>query len=247
MFQYRARPRLPRVQTEQKVNRMMSTSRFVTSNQEGIHPDLDFVVEKHLSEPYQKPIAKHTQFAFEHLCKWLASQEKPLILDSGCGVGQSSDILAKQNPHCAVVGVDQSEHRLQQRATQREQGDGLNNRLLLQADCVDLWRLLVQEGIEVARHCIFYPNPWPKKQHLKRRWQGHPVFPALLQLSPTLELRTNWDIYAQEFARALEVAGCLACEQGVFTPDEQAGFMTPFEEKYHLSGQTLYTLTASLS
>lgn len=222
----------------------MSQSRSVTSNQDGIHPDLEFVVDKHLNEPYKKPIAKHTQFAFEAMSKWLASQEKPMILDSGCGVGQSTDILARAYPEHAVVGVDQSEHRLQQRATQREQSGDLNNRLLIQADCVDLWRLIVQEGIEVARHCIFYPNPWPKKQHLKRRWHGHSIFPTLLQISPRLELRTNWEIYAQEFEQAIKLAGCLGCEQTSFVPNPQAGFMTPFEEKYHLSGQTLYRVNA---
>ena len=56
------------------------------------------------------------------------------------------------------------------------------NAVLIRADLVDFWRLLADNGVRLARHYNLYPNPWPKIGHLARRWHGHPVFPALLEL-----------------------------------------------------------------
>ena len=50
---------------------------------------------------------------------------------------------------------------------------------------------------------FLYPNPWPKKKHLGRRWHGAPVFPALVKLGGELEMRSNWQTYLDEFALAL--------------------------------------------
>ena len=96
----------------------------------------------------------------------------------------------------------------------------------------------------VARHCIFYPNPWPKAEHLGRRWHGHPRFADLLRLGGRLELRTNWPVYAQEFAHALQVAGHAATLGVVAAPEAEP--ISPFERKYALSGHTLWLLQAQL-
>lgn len=45
----------------------------------------------------------------------------------------------------------------------------------------------------------------PKIGHLSRRWHGHPVFPAMLELGGVLECRSNWKIYVlNEFCFAVE-------------------------------------------
>ena len=50
-----------------------------------------------------------------------------------------------------------------------------------------------------------YPNPWPKAEHLKRRWHAHPVFPKILKTTKKIILRTDWEIYAEEFKKTLEI------------------------------------------
>ena len=75
------------------------------------------------------------------------------------------------------------------------------------ADVIDIWRMIKASDLESLKNTIcFIPNPWPKKDQLKRRWHGHPVFPEMISLCDHIELRTNWRIYAEEFKQALEIA-----------------------------------------
>lgn len=222
---------------------MFANSRSVTSNQTGTHDDLERVVRRHLQSSWRAPIADHDVQAFAQLQQWREKQgaERPLMLDSGCGTGRSSLLLARQYPEALVVGVDQSAARLE-RAGRRFQ-DLPANLLLLRADCSGLWRLMAGEGWQLHRHQILYPNPWPKSAHLKRRWHGHPVWPALLALGGELEMRSNWPLYLQEVQMALEISdiGAELSELPV-----QSELMTDFEEKYRASGQALWRLLASL-
>ena len=222
---------------------MFANSRSVTTNQTSIHDDLDRVVRRHLQHPWRAPIADHDVQAFRRLQQWRDAQgsERPLMLDSGCGTGRSSRALASQNPNALVVGVDQSAVRLD-RATRRFETLP-DNLLLLRADCAGLWRLMAEEGWQLHRHQILYPNPWPKSAHLKRRWHGHPVWPTLLSLGGELEMRSNWPLYLQEVQAALKISGIQAT---LFALPEQHEPLTDFEEKYQASGQLNWRLTASL-
>lgn len=206
----------------------------VSSNQIDIHADLASVVTRHRDSVFRRPIAEHSRHAFDRAQTFVDRHGGPVVLDTGCGVGESTRRLADTYPGCAVIGVDKSGHRLDRHSASQE------HYLLLRADLVDFWRLAEQAGWRLQRHTFFYPNPWPKAEHLKRRWHGHPVLPSLLALGGEIELRTNWDIYAREFAEALALMGWIhQLEQ--WTPDPA---WTPFERKYQQAGQSLWRLTA---
>lgn len=158
------------------------------------------------------------------------------MLDSGCGVGESSRRLAERYPESLVIGVDKSAARL-------AKASGSENCRLLRADLYDFWRLAAGAGWRPRRHYLLYPNPWPKARHLQRRWHGSALLPALLALGGRLELRSNWQIYVREFAEALMIAGCETLEWGRFCPREP---LSPFERKYHAAGQPLWRLRADL-
>lgn len=223
---------------------MTYCSRPVSGQVEAIHPNLAEYVDKHLTTPFQRPIQPYNQQAIDHLLDhWQKLGCPPLVLDSGCGVGESTLNLSQLYPDHLVVGIDQSEHRL----TKHGLNEGVfesDNYLLLRADLIDCWRLLVSADVKPEYHYIPYPNPWPKKKHLKRRWHGHPVFADLLRLGGKLELRSNWKTYVDEFAFALYQAGFKTSGCEAFSPEQ---FLTPFEKKYFLSGQTLYKLRANLN
>jgi len=211
-------------------------SRAIVSSQSGLHQNLEKTVKKHFDHPYKKPIAQHTQEAFDQVKQRVEEsidQNRPLIFDSCCGTAVSTNILARENPDALVLGIDRSTFRLS-----KQYNDALpDNALLIQAECADFWLLAKNAGWRLQKHTIFYPNPYPKTKHLKRRWHGHPVFPTLLALGGELELRTNWKIYADEFCAALNFAN-QSCEGVKNINPEQA--MTLFEKKYHESGQELY-------
>ncbi|WP_229819208.1 tRNA (guanine(46)-N(7))-methyltransferase TrmB [Kordiimonas sediminis] len=214
---------------------MQTPSRPVLSNQADIHESLDKTVLRHLTSENLRPIADHSLKAFDQAIGFLqTAPERPWILDACCGVGDSTRALARQFPDHLVLGVDKSIKRLQTERQDPEPG----NMLLLRTDLNDFYRLAASHGLRPDRHYILYPNPWPKAAHLKRRWHGAPVFPAIVAVGGIMELRSNWDVYLREFARALELADV----KSVIEPYEATDPITPFERKYRDSGQPLWRL-----
>lgn len=218
---------------------MHATSRFIATNQTGPHDDVPRRVARALEYPLRKPVAEHTRAAFAEADAWLAACQAPLILDTGCGVGLSTRHLAQRHPDCAVIGIDRSADRLS-----RDHGALPENALLVRADLVDFWRLALAGGWRPLQHYLLYPNPYPKASHLKMRWHGHPVFPAILALGGRLELRSNWRLYLEEFALAVTQATGLRAT--ILEHDPANEYLTPFERKYHLSGQALWRLAVDL-
>lgn len=214
---------------------MQQSSRIISSNQTGPHDNLVTTVKKHLDHDFLKPIEARSSDIFDDVCATMATVTRPLILDSCCGVGDSSRQLAKKFPDHWVVGVDKSAKRL---ARQRSDAHA-DNLILVRADLNDFFRLAVKAGWCPERHYILYPNPWPKSAHLQRRWHGSPVFKDIVALGGRLELRSNWKIYLQEFQIALELAD-RSSTLAAYDPD--GTFLTPFEKKYAESGQELWQL-----
>lgn len=223
---------------------MQANSRVPTSAQSGIHEHLATLLDRHSGAPFLKPYTDYNRAAFAASLERRArlAPDAPLILDSCCGVGESSIALARAFPGHYVIGVDQSESRL----TRGKPGSPVlpANLDLVRADLVDYWRLLFDAGIRLDRHYLLYPNPWPKIGHLARRWHGHPVFPTMLALGGVLECRSNWRIYLDEFCFASQrLSGRPAlCE--AYLPDEA---LTPFERKYLNSGHALFRTVLDLS
>ena len=114
-----------------------------------------------------------------------------------------------------------------------------DNLLLARADLVDSWRQMATAEWHIEQHFLLYPNPWPRPDQVKRRWHGHPVFPALIAISNNIELRTNWKIYVYEFNQALEIAG----RKSLIDQITPASCTSPFERKYQASGHSLFRLT----
>lgn len=215
----------------------MTTSRSIISNQNGVHDNLERVVKKHMATIFQKPVADHTRKAFDEVHQRVTEAGRPIVFDSCCGVGESSRFLARKFPEYTVVGVDKSLKRL----TKEGYGDEPENLILVRADLNDFYRLAHEQGWQLVRHYILYPNPWPKADHLKRRWHGAPIFPTMVALGGRIEVRSNWKIYLDEFQQALKLMG-RGSDVETYDADNP---ITPFERKYKDSGQDLWRLVSS--
>ncbi len=210
---------------------MPGNSSPIVSAQQEPHPRLVEIVLRHRQHAWRAPphAATEQQFA-----RWISAREatpRPLLVDLGCGTGESSELLAAVHPEHEVLGVDQSAHRLARRAPS---GLGADGRIAwLRAEATNVLRLLANAGIGIDTLYLLYPNPWPKAEHLRRRWHGHPVFPLLLANARQIVLRSNWRVYAEEFALACAVSGregdCRALAA-------EAPVLSPFERKYLDSG-----------
>ena len=215
-------------------------SKEIVTNQEGIHEHLNDIVNKHLTHAFQKPIQAHTQVAFDEINEKLKDFDGEIILDACCGVGQSTRLIAKQNPQAFVIGVDKSANRLDRNIDEHLDADmsGVDNFCLIRADLNDFYRLIKAANWPVKKHFILYPNPWPKSKHLQRRWHGSAVFPQIIQTGERIELRSNWRLYLEEFLAASIIAG----RQGEITALAVEEPLTPFEAKFVASKQTCWQL-----
>ncbi|MCA9661913.1 MAG: hypothetical protein KC486_26475 [Myxococcales bacterium] len=209
----------------------------VRSNQPGVHPRLAEVVRRHLERAWEQPPHGPTVAALEALRRRLPElHERPLVLDSGCGTGESTLALAARHPEALVLGIDRSAARLRRGGRVEPRCDG--RAIWLRAELTTAWRWLADRGVHLRAHYLLYPNPWPKAAQLQRRWHGHPIFPTLLALGGRVELRTNWRIYAEEFAIAAAIAGRRAAPAVARLAEGPP--LTAFERKYAASGHALY-------
>jgi tRNA (guanine-N7-)-methyltransferase len=211
--------------------------KVIHSTQFGPHHALRRALERHARERFRRPIADFNRKAFETAARNAERIGGAIILDSGCGNGASTIMLAGRFPGHCVIGVDKSAARLE-RAPGRP-----SNCLLVHTNLVDFWRLAAAAGWRLERHFLLCPNPWPKSRHLGRRWHGHPAWPSMLALGGRVELRTNWSIYASEFALALEWAGA----RDIVSCHAPAAPLSPFERKYRAWGETIYRVAAELT
>ena len=216
-------------------------SRMIETNQPDIHEKLVDIIHKHIEHPSRKPIQAHTQQAFDEINAIVLAFTGEVILDSCCGVGQSTRLLAKQNPDALVIGVDKSAHRINRNVDEVEHDDGqgkVQNYHLIRADLNDFYRLVVTANWQISQHYILYPNPWPKAKHVQRRWHGSAVFPQIIAVGQEIILRSNWRLYLEEF----QLAASIFSLQGDISAINDAEPLTPFEAKYQASGQQCWQL-----
>ena len=172
----------------------------------------------------------------------------PRVLEIGFGMGQSLAEMAKSNPDANYIGIEV--HR---------PGVG---RLLHSMDELDIdnIRVYCHDAVEVLQDCIpdaaldtvqiFFPDPWHKKRHNKRRLI-QPAFVALLarKLKPggTLHLATDWEDYAGQMMAVLSGAGDFSntCSEGEFAERPAHRPLTKFELRGERLGHGVWDLVFS--
>lgn len=165
----------------------------------------------------------------------------PLILEIGFGNGESLVQMATQYPHFNYLGIEvylPGVGYLLLRLAQL----GLENVRIYCADAVDILSSCLAEEA-CYRINVFFPDPWPKKRHHKRRLI-QPQFVALLssRLQPggILHLATDWPDYARHIQRA--VSSCLALrpiDPNILIPPRPP---TKYERRSHRLGHPIWDL-----
>ena len=169
----------------------------------------------------------------------------PKILEIGFGMGETTAAIAAAHPENDYLGIEvhtPGVGSLLKLIDERSIG----NLRLIQHDAVEVLREMIAPGSLDGAH-IFFPDPWPKKRHHKRRIV-QPDFVALVasRLRPggTLRMATDWEPYA---AHMLEVAsGCAALRNespdGGFVPRPDSRPVTRFEHRGHRLGHGVWDL-----
>lgn len=170
----------------------------------------------------------------------------PLVLEIGSGTGESTALQAAAAPECDHLAVEVFEPGLAQLLMRIDEA-GLTNLRLLRGDAVDLLRERVPPAT-VAGIRIYFPDPWPKRRHHKRRLV-QPEFVALAasRLVPggTLHLATDWADYALQMRSVCAAEPLLhntsAAADG-WTPRPDRRPTTKFERRARAEGRDVRDL-----
>jgi tRNA (guanine-N7-)-methyltransferase len=157
----------------------------------------------------------------------------PWVLEIGFGMGDATAAMARQAPHKDFLGVEV--HTPGVGALLKHLGEqALGNVRIVQHDAVEVLTHMVPPGALSAAH-IFFPDPWHKKKHNKRRLV-QPPFVALLasRLAPggILHCATDWEPYAHQMLEVLQAEPTLRnTVAGGFAPRPEVRPLTKFENR----------------
>lgn len=166
----------------------------------------------------------------------------PLVLEIGSGMGETTSLLAAAEPDVNYLAVEVYQPGLAQLVLRADRL-GLDNLRLLRGDAVVLLTEHVEPG-SLAGVRLFFPDPWPKKKHHKRRLV-QPSFVALAasRLTPgaTLHMATDWEHYAEQMLEVLSAEPLLrnryADEPGGWAPRPDWRPVTKFESRAREEGR----------
>ncbi|HEX9183138.1 MAG TPA: tRNA (guanosine(46)-N7)-methyltransferase TrmB [Burkholderiales bacterium] len=128
----------------------------------------------------------------------------PLVLEIGSGMGETTARIAAERPDTDFIAVEVHGPGVGSLLKLIE-ANGLRNLRVIRHDALEVLEHMVADGSLAAIH-LFFPDPWPKKRHHKRRLV-QPAFAALAarKLAPggTLHVATDWEDYATQIVEVL--------------------------------------------
>lgn len=162
----------------------------------------------------------------------LFSRDAPLVLEIGSGMGETTAAMAAADPGRDYLAVEAHLPGVANLLVLLDRA-GLTNVRVAHGDALDLVRRRVPEGTLDAVH-VFFPDPWPKARHHKRRLV-QPTHVALLRsrlrVGGTLHCATDWADYAEQMLDVLTADPGLENTADGFAPRPAHRPVTKFEQR----------------
>jgi tRNA (guanine-N7-)-methyltransferase len=156
----------------------------------------------------------------------------PVILEIGFGMGETTAAIAARHPELDFLGVEVYPAGVGSLLRRVEEA-GLTNVRVIRHDAVEVVRDMIAPDTLAGVH-VFFPDPWPKKRHHKRRLI-QPAFASLLasRLRPggLLHCATDWEPYALHMLEVLSAEPLLANTCEGFAPRPETRPETKFERR----------------
>ncbi|WP_232828694.1 tRNA (guanosine(46)-N7)-methyltransferase TrmB [Kribbella monticola] len=171
------------------------------------------------------------------LAEWFGRQA-PTILEIGTGMGDATAQLALDSPEVNHLAAEVYPAGLGQLMLWVEKHE-LTNVRLLKGDALDFLRdHLAPDSLHGVR--IYFPDPWPKKRHHKRRLVTAPfvrLIASRLVPGGTLHLATDWADYADRMLEICTAEPLLANQYADWAPRPDWRPVTKFERRAHAEGR----------
>ncbi|MCC7226671.1 MAG: tRNA (guanosine(46)-N7)-methyltransferase TrmB [Burkholderiaceae bacterium] len=156
----------------------------------------------------------------------------PVILEIGFGMGETSEQIALARPQDNFLGVEVFEAGVGA-LLKRIEASSLNNIRIIQHDAVEVLRHMIAPESLAGVH-IYFPDPWPKKRHHKRRLIQPPLINLLAsRMAPGayLHCATDWEHYALQMLEVLSAEPTLVNTSDGFAPRPDYRPLTKFEQR----------------
>ncbi|MFI6289490.1 tRNA (guanosine(46)-N7)-methyltransferase TrmB [Streptomyces sp. NPDC051018] len=156
----------------------------------------------------------------------------PVVLEIGFGMGEATARMAADDPATGILAVDVHTPG-QGNLLGLAERNGLSNIRVANGDAIILLReMLAPHSLDGLR--VFFPDPWPKKRHHKRRLiQPEFLTLAARHLKPgaVVHCATDWEPYAEQMLEVLSAHPCFenTREDGGFAPRPGFRPLTRFE------------------
>ena len=156
----------------------------------------------------------------------------PRVLEIGFGMGETTVAIAQARPQDDFVGVEVHSPGVGS-LLKRVAELGLANLRVIQHDAVEVVAAMIPPQSLAGFH-VFFPDPWPKKRHHKRRLLALAFVHELalrLVSGGTLHIATDWEDYAEAILATLTAEPLLANTATGFAPRPEYRPLTKFEAR----------------
>lgn len=156
----------------------------------------------------------------------------PKILEIGCGMGETTAAIATAHPENDYLGLEVHTPGVGSLCKLIAEGS-IPNLRVCQHDAVEVLRDMIGDGTLSGVH-IFFPDPWPKARHHKRRLLQPPLVATLaakLKAGGYLHCATDWENYAEQMLEVLSGEPALANTADGYAPRPEYRPLTKFEQR----------------
>jgi tRNA (guanine-N7-)-methyltransferase len=184
-------------------------------------------------------VAPATPLAFGALFR----RDAPVVLEIGFGMGETTAAIAAAQPDVDFLGIEMHLPGVGA-LLRRIESERLANVRVMRHDAVDVVARMIAPASLAGIH-VFFPDPWPKKRHHKRRLLKPPFVHALaVALAPRgyLHVATDWPDYAGEILAALDAEPMLENTAAGFAPRPAWRPLTKFEQRGLTLGHPVFDL-----
>lgn len=172
-------------------------------------------------------------------------REAPLVVEVGFGMGDSLLEMAKAQADHDFVGIEVHPPGVG-RLINNAAKEGVSNLRVYMADAVDVLEDCIEDN-SLARFQLYFPDPWHKKKHNKRRIV-QPDFMQLirqkLRLGGVSHMATDWEPYAEYMMEVMVAADGFSnqCGEQVYAPKPEYRPLTKFEKRGERLGHGVWDL-----
>ncbi|SDJ40109.1 tRNA (guanosine(46)-N7)-methyltransferase TrmB [Pseudomonas indica] len=172
-------------------------------------------------------------------------RQAPRTFEIGFGMGHSTLEMAAAAPEQDFIGVEVHKPGVGALLSGM-QAQGLTNIRVYSCDALEVLRHCVADA-SLDRVLLFFPDPWHKKRHHKRRIV-QPAFAELvrqkLKIGGVLHMATDWEPYAEHMLEVMQVAPGYRnlAQDGRFVPRPDDRPMTKFERRGERLGHGVWDL-----